>query len=488
MQLVIGIDVGTQGVRVLVVDTQGNVHAASNSSFPFISKSSSEGTSEQNPHLWWKTTQTCLISAIDELHQTSFKASDVAAISITSTSGTIVPVNGQGDPLSNAIMYNDSRSKEVVTRVSDAGSQLQKKLGYTFKSSFGLPKIYWLYKTDPALCEQAEHFIHATDFIVGKLTGIFNISDHSNSLKTGFDLIDYSWPDFITDKLGIPKDKLPQVVPPGKTIGNLTKKSARAVGLTQNVVVISGVTDGVASQLASGATSIGSWNSILGTTLVIKGNTRELVRDPQGRFYSHLHPQGTWMLGGASNTGGEWITKQFPSRDPSQLDILAEKHIPTEFISYPLVRKGERFPFEAPEAEGFLVGKPQNDIERFAANLEGLAYLERLAYDTLSKMNIKIGREIYVTGGGAKSELWLKIRSSVLSRQLLRPSVSEAAMGAAVLAASRMFFNGDLIKASKRMVSINKRIDPLPKWQHVYDQNYQSFLHECQNRGFIDDI
>jgi xylulokinase len=381
-------------------------------------------------------------------------------------------------------MYNDARSRDLVPEVRRAGVVLEERLGLVFDASFALPKILWLARERPAVFARARHCVHAADFIVGRLTGEHGISDHSNSLKTGYDVIEGRWPAFIGRDLGIPLVKLPRVLTPGALAGRVGAEGAAASGLPSGTPVLAGATDGMAAQIASGAVEPGTWNSSLGTTLVVKWITKALVRDPEGRIYSHRHPEGWWMPGGASNTGAEWIGKEFPGEALPELDARAAGRLPTRIVRYPLARRGERFPFRRPEAEGFLLGKPRDRIEAFAAGLEGTAFLERLAYETLIEIGAAVGDRIHVTGGGARSEVWLRVRASVLGRTLLRPAISETAMGAALLAASGVWF-GTLSRAARAMVRIGAAVEPDPELRRAYGDVYETFLSELRHRGYL---
>src|SRR5690606_15732905 len=149
----------------------------------------------------------------------------------------------------------------------------------------------------------------------------------------------------------------------------------------------------------------------IGTTLVIKGVTKDQFIDPLGRLYNHRHPMGYWMPGGAGNIGADWVTQEFTG----QLDRLnksAEKLIPTAYINYPLRQKGERFPFIAPHAEGF---EPfgLSPEERYTANMEGVAYVERYAFEMIRELSGEEINGVYTAGGASNSDVWLKIRSHV---------------------------------------------------------------------------
>jgi xylulokinase len=296
------------------------------------------------------------------------------------------------------------------------------------------------------------------------------------------------------------------VVAPGEVVGEVTTTAAELTGLWPGTPVVAGMTDGCAGQIAAGAVAPGDWNSTLGTTLVVKGVTSSLVRDPKGRIYSHRHPDGHWLPGGASNVGGEVLAVGFPRADLARLDRSAAHACPTDRVVYPLVRRGERFPFVAPHAEGFHIPFPGRAVEctsdalpnpasaarqinsddtvRYAACLEGVAYVERLAYDTLESLGAGVGDTIHAAGGAARSDVWMQIRADVLFRTLLRPREPGAAMGAAILAASRTGFDG-LIPAARAMVKVERCFEPRPLVAGLYDERYLCFRSACAERGYV---
>ncbi len=400
---VLGLDVGTQGVRAVVCDAEGNVLAQARQEFaaPCQVELLPPGWTEQQPADWWEAAESCLSRVVAQLRESGRSLDDLRAIAVDSTSGTVVTLDRSGRPLRPAIMYNDTRAVSETAECNSAGADLIVKLAYRFSASFALPKILWVKHNEPEIFEQAI-FIHAADYIVGKLTGDFLTSDTSNALKTGYDLIDGRWPEFIEASLAIPAGKLPTVVSPGTIIGEVSDECARQTGLRRGTSVVAGVTDGTAGFLASGAVQIGDWNSTIGTTLVIRGVSSELIRDPLGRIYNHAHPDGYWLPGGASNCGAECLQQLFQGRDLDQLNAYVPQYSPTALLVYPLVRIGERLPFVDPQAEGFIVGEPRDSRELYAAYLEGVGYVERWCYELLGDLGAEIGDTIYTTGGGAQ--------------------------------------------------------------------------------------
>jgi len=484
---VLGLDVGTQGARALVCDENGKVIAEA--SQPFAAPESVEllppGFAEQHPSDWWDAASACLKKVIADLKWLDIPPQGIAALAVDSTSGTIVPLDKLGIALRPAIMYNDTRAVSEAEDCNSAGNDLIGKLGYKFASSFGLPKILWVMRREPGVFEQTACFAHAADYIVSRLTGSFRFSDTSNALKTGYDLVDRRWPSFIESDLGIPRDKLPQIAGPGLTIGTVSESCAQETGLAAGTPVVAGCTDGTAGFLASGAVKVGDWCSTLGTTLVLRGVSTKLIKDPEGRVYCHSHPSAAaeWLPGGASNSGAECIAKLFEGRNLDEMNAYVPQYSPTSITVYPLVRKGERFPFVNPDAEGFIVGQPRDSRDLYAAHLEGVGYVERWGLEVMESLGAEVGDTVYTTGGGAKSFEWMQIRASILGKRIVRPLNSECAMGAACLAASRTIYS-DLETAVRAMVKPGESADPDPTKVPIYADHYRLFREDCSARGY----
>jgi xylulokinase len=150
-------------------------------------------------------------------------------------------------------MYNDSRAQIEAEEVQTAGSELASALGYRFNASFALAKIMWLRRHEPQLFETAHRFIHAADFIVGRLTGEYGLTNFSDALKSGYNLLQNDWPAFIERELGVSLNRLPAVVQPGTPIAQTSPTCAASTGLPAHIPVLAGMTDGCTSQISTGA-------------------------------------------------------------------------------------------------------------------------------------------------------------------------------------------------------------------------------------------
>ena len=479
MDLVCGLDVGTSGAKAIAVDARGEVVARSEQKFtnpPYIP---APGLSEQDATQWWEASKQCL-RAIARL-----AGERIAAIAIDSTSGTFVPVDREGHPLIPALMYHDARGHGLEKEVNEAARDLCERLGFAFPPAFSLVKLYWLVKERPDIVRAAYKFLHAADFLVGKLTGNFDCTDTSNALKSGVDLISGSWPSFIEERLGLPLPKLPQVHRPGEKVGEVTRVAAKETGLKEGISVIAGASDGMAAFLASGAREVGDWNINLGSTLAIRGISKDLLRDKKGRFYCHRHPEGDWLPGGASNVGGEALIQKFGSPRLAELDRSARDEIPTGLLVYPLVVRGERMPFVHSEAEGFVVGEARRDAELYAGYLEGISLVTAWSIEEAKVLGAPVEGDFFLSGGGGRGKTLACLLASALEKPLARTREPDAAMGSALLAASWVWYKNSVKAAQARMVKEEERFEPIAEWIAPLREKREELKRTCKKRGYL---
>jgi xylulokinase len=480
MECICGLDVGTSGAKALAVNDRGEVLARAEARFRHPPYTPAPGQSEQDAGQWWNAAKSCLRQLTGQL-----KEGQIVALSVDSTSGTIVPVGGQGKPLRPAMMYNDDRAGGLEKEVQRAAAELSERLGYTFPSVFSLVKLVWLRKEEPGVFEKTTKFLHAADFIVGKLTGNFDATDTSNALKSGVDLLSGTWPPFIERELGLPLSKFPTVFRPGEKLGEVSTNASGETGLHAGTPVIAGVSDGIASFLASGAKASGDWNLNLGTTLAIRGISEKLVRDSRGRFYCHRHPEGSWLPGGASNVGGEVLIKTFGEANLSSLDKAAEAYSPTSLLIYPLARRGERMPFVNPDAMGFVEGKAGSEDELYAGYLEGIALVTAWSIEEAKGLGAPADGDFFLSGGGARGKTLGRLIATTLGRPLIKTLEPEAALGSGLLAAGWLWFGGSVTQAQAMMVKRDEVFEPVLENEEPLRQKMERMKEACRLKGYL---
>ncbi|MEV5429194.1 FGGY family carbohydrate kinase [Streptomyces sp. NPDC052701] len=475
----LGIDLGTQSVRVLAVTAGGAVLGAGSAP---LSGRRDGPRHEQDPDQWWTA-----LCAASRCALRRVAGARIAGLAVCGTSGTVLLTDRTGRPVSPALMYDDGRAAAQAARAREAG--------LTVQDTWALPKALWLLGeygggsraagTGGRARTARLRLVHQPDLVVARLTGALPPADSSHALKTGYDLHRDAWPEAALAGLGVPDGLLPPVVRPGTRLGEVGPAAADATGIPAGTPVVAGMTDGCAAQIASGALRPGSWNSVLGTTLVLKGAARDPVRDPGGVVYNHRAPDGTWLPGGASGVGAGALAAAFPRADPAAMDARAAAYEPSGAVAYPLVSPGERFPFLAPDATPLLLGEPADDADRWAALLQGVGLAERLCLDYLHHLGAPLDGPLAFTGGAARSAYWNQLRADILGRPAHVPEQTEPALGMAALAAHGTGAAPTLAGAARRMVRTRAVLAPRPDRTARFAEPYARLLDALEAHGWL---
>jgi D-ribulokinase len=419
MSLFIGIDLGTSGCRAIAIDDRGVVQGMAVRTLPKpVSKH--PGQHEQDPKLWWDA----VCDVLQELVQ-RISPGSIAGLAVDGTSSTLLLTDPDGEPLTPGLMYNDTRSRDclaLLERVAPPDSPV-------LSASSSLAKLLHLRRTYP----HSEYLaLHQADWIAGRLTGRYPVSDENNVLKLGYAPLDRCWPDWI-GALDIPSSCLPQVQPCGTLLGRLSTQAAAETGLPPGIPVIAGTTDSNAAFIASGARQIGDGVTSLGSTLVLKVLTDRPITDAPHGIYSHRLGE-LWLAGGASNSGGAVLRRYFSDAEMQRMSQDLNPQQTTGLDYYPLPARGERFPENDPEKAPRLSPRPRDPVTFFQAMLEGIAKIEHQGYRRLQEQGAPYPTRVFSMGGGAPNPGWCEIRQQYLQVPVLVADHQEAAYGAALLA------------------------------------------------------
>jgi xylulokinase len=412
MALALGIDFGSSGVRAIAIDESANITALVKTSYDIADWSS------------WQLALWRILGALPLRVRTSIRA-----IAIDGTSGTVLAVDGQGQPLAPPLLYNFSCDRSIqeylhylVPEHSPARSSTS-SLGklLTLQAQLGVNR--------PA------YFLHQADWLAYLLHGRLGISDYHNALKLGYDIVNLRYPDWFPDTWLRP----PEVLSPSQPIGNLLPAVAQEFSLPRDCIVCAGTTDSTAACIASlgtlpNPTTVGM--TALGSTLVIKAVSPVPIFHSAYGIYSHRWQWqgGTYYLaGGASNTGGA-VLKQFFSEE--ELQTLSQQIDPakaTPLRYYPLGQPGERFPVHDPHLPPQLEPRPADPVAFLHGLLESMAHIEKQGYGLLNQLGCPLPEQIITTGGGAKNLIWQAIRQRVIGVPVSQASCTEAAFGTALM-------------------------------------------------------
>ncbi len=354
------------------------------------------------------------------------KLDQIKGLAVDGTSGTVVATDVSGHPLHPALMYNDARAQQQAQLIAQFAPPHSAAHG----ASSGLAKILWLLKHlhNKTPC----HFANQSDWIVGKLSGQYNLSDHNNCLKIGYDVTNHCWPDWLKH-LGVPIPLLPCPHAPGTRLTTVSNDAAEITGLKAGTPIYAGTTDSTAAIHATGARHPGDAITSLGSTLVTKVISHEPLFSTSAGVYSQ--PFGDkWLVGGSSNSGGNVLSHYFTLEEIQTLSKDIDPLSSPGLDYYPLLSAGERFPICDPEFPPKLTPRPENTTIFLHAILEGIATIEHRAYRVLADLGAPYPSQVYSTGGGSNNPVWTKIRAKMLDAQMLRPEQQDAAYGVAKIA------------------------------------------------------
>ncbi|NNF95396.1 MAG: carbohydrate kinase, partial [Halobacteria archaeon] len=222
----IGIDLGTSGIRAILIDAAEHIIAEARADLPQPMRQGN--TIEQDPHIWWQ-------GLIDVMHRLGGKTSldSVRALAVDSTSSTLLLADKTGHPLHASLMYNDSRAQNQLPKLK----QLAPADSPVHSSSSGLAKLLWL--SEQPFARQAHYALHQADWIAGKLAGRFGFSDPNNALKTGYDAEQGCWPEWL-EQLPRLRNWLPTVYPQATAVCGIDPGMAEGFGLPPQAQIITG--------------------------------------------------------------------------------------------------------------------------------------------------------------------------------------------------------------------------------------------------------
>jgi sugar (pentulose or hexulose) kinase len=415
-----GIDLGTSGCRAIAIDDAGAIIGEAREALP-ESRHPEHGASEQDPQDWWEAVCRVLAELLAQ------QPGHLRAVSVDGTSATLLLCDAQGAPCTSALMYDDTRATVQAALINRHAPVDSPARG----AASALAKLLWLLQST-SNAHRARHAQHQADWILGRLSGVFGLSDENNVLKMGYDPSARRWPDWMRP-FAIPAGLLPRVQAVGSAVGPVEPDVARYLGLPRDTLLVAGTTDSNAATLAAGIDRPGDAVTSLGSTLVLKILCDHPVASASHGIYSH-RIGNHWLAGGASNCGGRVLRQHFNERELAELSRQIDPRRPLDLHYYPLPGVGERFPHNDPGMQPRMQPRPADRAMFLQAILEGIADVEAEGYARLAEFGAGYPQRVYSSGGGAINEGWRRIRERSLRLPVLLAAQTEAAYGAALLA------------------------------------------------------
>jgi len=460
LTVLVGLDVGTTGVKALALSPEGEVLARAERGYPLSTPL--PGWSEQDPEDWWRASEAALADL----------GVEPAGIGLSGQMHGLVCLDSEERVLRPAILWNDQRTGEECAEIEERVGleRLIALTGNRALTGFTAPKLLWVRRHEPDLYARIAHVLLPKDYVRLRLTGVraIDVADASGTLL--FDVAGRRWSGEVLDALDLPAEWLPEAL-----------ESPEVSGHWSGIPVAAGSGDQAAAALGVGIDRPGPVSVVLGTSGVVLAALPAFQADPQARVHAFCHAvPGGWqamgvMLSAAGSlawlrdvAGGTWdeLTAEAATWPPGAEGLT--------FLPY---LQGERTPHADPGARGAFTGLSlRHDRGALArAVLEGVAYGLRDSLDLLRALGVEaeVGR---ASGGGARSDLWLRIVASVLGIPLER-TVSEegSAYGAALLGGVAAGVFTDVHEAVAACVRVRDTVEPEPGWRGAYDEGHRRY-------------
>ncbi|HXU92350.1 MAG TPA: FGGY-family carbohydrate kinase [Gallionella sp.] len=410
MPFCLGLDFGTSGARACAIREDKSIAWELRIDYP--------QANNQTP-LGWRTALHGLLGALPQEI-----AAGLCGIAIDGTSGTVLLCDENLAPASSALLYNDSRAQMQA----DELKRIAPEARAVCSPSSGLAKFLWL--TQQPGAEHAAYFLHQADWLAALLSGRPGLSDWHNALKTGYDMEQLRWPDWV---MTLPHAHLlPEVLAPGTVVGAIRPDIAAHFGIAPQCRIHAGTTDSTAAFIAAGVNETGVGVTSLGTTLVLKQLSETRIDAAEYGVYSHRYGD-LWLVGGASNAGAGVLRQFFDDAQLAELSAQIDPMQNSALDYYPLPKPGERFPVNDPHLSPRMAPRPLDDAQFLLGLLEGLSRIEAAGYAKLAELGTPPLRRVITNGGGAKNIAWRKMRERLLGVPVWTAAHSEAAYGSALL-------------------------------------------------------
>ena len=473
--LYIGIDLGTSAVKLLLMDSQGNICNIVSREYPLYFPH--PGWSEQNPKDWYEQT----MEGIRELLKDADK-NQVAGISFGGQMHGLVLLDEQDQVIRPAILWNDGRTTEECDYLNNVIGK-EKLSEYTANISFTgftAPKILWVKKNEPENFARIKKIMLPKDYIAYRLTGVHctDVSDASGMLL--FDVKNRCWSKEMCEICGVSEDQLATCYESYEKVGCVLPEVADELGLPHNVVVAAGAGDNAAAAVGTGTVGDNMCNISLGTSGTIFISSNHFGVDQNNALHSFAHADGHYHLMGcmlsAASCNKWWMDEIIGTKDyaaeQAQISKLGENHV--YFLPYLM---GERSPHNDPNARGTFIGMTMDTTraDMTQAVLEGVAFALRDSLEVAKSLGIHLERT-KICGGGAKSPLWKKMIANILNLKVdVLESEEGPAMGGAMLAAVACGEYTSVEEIAEKFVKITGTVEPDPELVAKYEERYQKF-------------
>jgi len=488
----LGIDTSTTSSKALLIDEQGNVVAVASN--PHTLQTPKPLWSEQNPREWWEAVAASIKSVLEK---SGVGGEGVAAVGLTGQMHGLVLLDGDGDVLRPAILWNDQRTQSQCDEIHEivGKEKFIQITGNVALTGFTAPKILWVKENEPEVSAKVKHVLLPKDYVRYKLTGDYAMDKADGSGTVLFDLKARDWSDEILSALDIPRAWMPMTFEGTEFTGFVTEEAASLTGLKAGTPVAAGGGDQAAGAVGVGAVEPGIIGLTVGTSGVVFATTPSALIEPQGRLHAFCHAvPGMWHFMGVmlSAAGSLQWYRDTLAPNVSFDELLKEAEtIPagSEGLQFLPYLSGERTPHPDPLARGAFIGLTlrHSRAHLTRAVLEGVAFGLKDSFTLIQNAGLGEITQVRVSGGGTKGTLWRQIMASVLDAELVSVNTTEGgAYGAALLAGVGADAWGSVAEACRQSIRITGNIQSDALHVDAYRKSYTVYreLYPALKRSF----
>jgi xylulokinase len=473
MKYVIGVDLGTSAVKILLVNQQGEVCQEVSKSYPLIIAKS--GYSEQNPEEWVEKTTAGLKELIQQFDG---NVNDIEGISFSGQMHGLVLLDKNNQVLRNAILWNDTRTTKQCQEIYDVVGK-ERLLDVTKNPAlegFTLPKILWVKENEPSIFERARIFVLPKDYLRYRLTGAIHMeySDAAGTLL--LNVAERKWSGEVLEAFGLSADFCPALVESHEFVGTVTAEFAQATGLSEATKVFAGGADNACGAIGSGILSEGKTLASIGTSGVVLSYEERNDLDFEGKvhYFNHSEEKAYYTMGVTLAAGYSlsWFKDTFAKEEAFDQFLAGVDEVPagSNGLLFTPYIVGERTPHADSTIRGSFIGvDAAHERKHFArAVLEGITFSLNESIEIFRSSGKRIDTVISI-GGGAKNEAWLQMQADIFNAKIEKLTSEQGpGMGAAILAAYGCGWYPSLKECAATFIQTSKTYEPIPENVEAY--------------------
>lgn len=482
-----GLDLGTTGVKSTITDNAGNILSAAYQEYQTTIQG--EGEYELDPSTVWASTKYVIKES------SKFVDEEILAVSVSSFGEAFVAVDENGEPLLNTMLQTDIRGKEeladLLTRISP--DEIRAKTGLNPAVTFSVPKIMWIKANHPDLYSHIHKILLYGAYILYKLGGVSAIDYTLADRSLAFNVTAKDWDDDILSAAGIQRELMPDVYPLGTVVGTIKPELADVLGVNRDMKLVTGAHDQICVSIGAGTIEEGIATNGMGSVDNISPVFTDLSHLEDNA--KHNYPSVPYMDGKYTTisyiydggTSLKWFRDAFGYQEVAAAHLagvsvydIFNKYIPQEPTNLLVLPhfSGAAVPYFDEDARGMIVGisSATRKTDIYRALMEGVAFEQRMNIENMDRGGIHINK-VRATGGGSRSDMWLQIKADIFNRDVERVHMKESGtMGVIIMAGVAVGLFDSFASAMKKLVTIDKVFHPDPARVAFYNQQYKKYL------------